>query len=56
MKSKKQSISLNLTEFDIDLVLIALGALQHDRENKGMKTKTIEFLINKVYRAMGVKL
>lgn len=48
--------TLELTELDIEILLKALGAMQHHQYDTGMSSKTTEVMINKIYRAMGVKL
>lgn len=53
---KNKRVVLELTEFDLELLLIALGALQHDRENHRQNTRPLQILIEKVYRACGVRL
>lgn len=52
----KKRIVLELTEFDVELLLIALGSLQNQRLDAGGRTKPLQLLIDKVYRACGVRL
>lgn len=47
---------LEVTELDIEVLLKALGAMQHHQYDTGQSSKTSEYMINKIYRAMGVKL
>jgi len=53
-KTKKVTIELN--EFEVTEMLKVLGAEQNRRYDNGQKAKTVEFLISKIYRAMGIKL
>ena len=52
----KKLYTLELKEFDIELLLKALGTYQQRQYDSGLSSRWTEKLINKVYRAMGVKL
>ena len=52
----KKLYTLELNEFDIELLLKALGTYQNHLYDTGSSSMWIEKLINKVYKAMGVKL
>ena len=52
----KKLYTLELKEFDIELLLKALGTYQQRQYDSALSSRWTEKLINKVYRAMGVKL
>ena len=53
-KGKKVKLELNIQE--VELMLRALGKEQQVNLDRGYKANHYEWLINKIYRAMGVKL
>lgn len=55
-KLEKKLYSVQLTELDIEVLLGALGYMQNHQYDTGKSTKGTAYLINKIYRAMGVKL
>lgn len=53
---KSATVTLELTQHDLELILQGLGMLHHDRSNRGKQLRPIEYLFTKIYRAMGVKI
>jgi len=52
----KQKYSMKLSELDIQIMLEALGAHQIVQENRRQSTKATRILIDRVYRAIGVRI
>lgn len=52
----KKKYSLKLTELDVKILLEALGAHQIVQENRRQQTKATRILIDRIYRAVGVRL
>lgn len=56
MSPSKKKVSVDLTEFDVELILMALGTMQQKHWDSGRNSKPLQYLISKIYRAMGVRL
>lgn len=52
----KKTYTIELTEIDITILLEALGAKQNSHFDRGIPTRAITYLIDRIYRAMGVRL
>lgn len=55
-KIKLKKYTLELTELDIEILLKALGSMQHHQYDTGQSSKAVTYMINRIYRCMGVKL
>ena len=55
-KPDKKTFTVELTEFDIELILIGLGRLCNDRDNQKSRRRSIDVVVSKIYAAMGVKI
>lgn len=47
---------LDLTEFDVEILLIALGKLQTEELNRDHSGRAAGVLIEKIYRKMGARI
>lgn len=47
---------LELSELDITILLEALGKKQNECYDRGLSTKAVAILIERIYRVMGVRL
>lgn len=56
MKKSKPTITVQFTDFDIEILLTALGTLQQKMWDSENNTNPVNIVITKIYRAMGVKL
>lgn len=55
-EGRKVVATVNLTEFDVELILAGLGNLENLALDQRRSNKAVRNVINKIYRAMGVKL
>lgn len=55
-EGRKIVATVNLTEFDVEIMLKALGAQQHQLQDTHQPSQHISILIEKIYRAMGVRI
>ena len=55
-KQLKHKIHVELTELDMETILKALGDAQNRYSETGRDSKTIRYTIDKLYRAMGVRI
>lgn len=51
-----KKIVLQLSELDVTILLEALGDKQNRNYDKGIPNKAVAYLIDRIYRAMGVRL
>lgn len=49
-------VTVSFTELDLQIMLEALGTKQNQCYDKGMNSKAVQIVIEKIYRAMGVHL
>lgn len=56
MTDQTKIIKLELTELDVTILLEALGAKQINHYDRGLSTKGIDILVDRIYRALGVRL
>lgn len=52
----KKKITIELSELDLSVLLVALGNEQVRRENTRRNIRAIAILTERIYRAMGVRL
>lgn len=53
---RKIVMTLELTELDVQVLLEALGDKQNRCYDQGFSSKAVKFLIDRIYRKMGVRL
>lgn len=56
MKKRAIVATVALTEFDVELLLKVLGSAQNHAHDHGQPARPIEILMEKIYRAMGVRI
>lgn len=55
MPKSECTITVELTLYEIEAVLTSLGRYQHYLQDQQQNSQPIEWIIDKIYRKMGVK-
>lgn len=55
-EGRKKIISLQLTKLDVTIMLEALGAKQIACYDARIPSKSVDILIERIYRALGVRM